>query len=140
MQIPDSSAVAIILKRLREKSIEILEDKVTLDLTRYELGNVVWKECALNKLISPEEAVNKAKDLAKILEVTKVDKVESSEDFERTMRLATELKLTFYDAVYLYIARSKGLTLITEDKELCSKARRVKIKAIRVDELLREQP
>ncbi|MEM2123456.1 MAG: hypothetical protein QXE79_07465 [Candidatus Bathyarchaeia archaeon] len=50
MCIPDSSSIAIILKRLREDSVEALEGKITLDLTCYELGNVVWKEHVIKGL------------------------------------------------------------------------------------------
>lgn len=53
------------------------------------------------------------------------------------MKHATELKLTFYDASYLHVAKSKGLTLVTEDKELSEKAKRINIKAITVSELLK---
>ncbi|MBA7495485.1 hypothetical protein ES702_06072 [subsurface metagenome] len=137
MYILDSSAIAIILKRLRERSAEILEDKTTLDLARYELGNVIWKECTLEEPISPEEAVNKAEDMAKILEITKNDKIRSSKDFKGVMKHATRLKLTFYDASYLHVAKSKELTLVTEDKELSEKAKRINIKTITVSELLK---
>ncbi|MEM2935623.1 MAG: type II toxin-antitoxin system VapC family toxin [Candidatus Bathyarchaeia archaeon] len=139
MYILDSSAIAIILKRLREKSVEILEDKITLDLARYELGNVIWKECTVEGLISPEEASNRAEDMAKILEIMGNEEIKSSEDFRGVMKLATGLKLTFYDASYLHLAKSKGLTLVTEDEELSGKAKHINIKAITVSELLRSQ-
>jgi predicted nucleic acid-binding protein len=75
--------------------------------------------------------------MAKILEITKDEKIKSSEDFREVMKLATGLKLTFYDASYLHIANSKGLTLVTEDEELSEKARHINIKAMTVSELLR---
>lgn len=109
-----------------------------MDLTRYELGNMIWKQCALEGLISPEEATSKAKDMARILRITKSEKIESSEDFAGAMRLATGLKLTFYDASYLHIAKSRGLTLVTEDKELAEKAKHINIKALTTSELLRD--
>jgi len=132
----DSSAIAIALKRLREELPEFIDGKTTLDLTRYELGNVIWKECALERLISPEEALNRAEDMAKILEITRNERVETSEDFRGAMRLATELRATFYDASYLHIAKIRGLTLVTEDDELGEKAERANIKAIGVSEFL----
>ena len=139
MYILDSSAIAIILKRLRGKSVEILEGKITLDLARYELGNVIWKECILEGLISPEEAVNRVEEMAKILGIIRNEKIESVEDFRGVMKLATGLKLTFYDASYLHLAKSKDLTLVTEDEELSGKAKHINIKAITVSELLRSQ-
>jgi hypothetical protein len=60
MYIFDSGAIAILLKRLKDKSIEVLGGETILDLTRYELGNALWKECALKKLINPEEAADRA--------------------------------------------------------------------------------
>ena len=137
MYVLDSSAIAIILRRLREKSIRILEGKTTLDLARYELGNVIWKECALKGLISPEEAETKAEGTAKMLEITEIKNVKSSRDFRETMKLALGLELTFYDASYLHIAKSHRLTLVTEDEELREKAKHANIKATTISEFLR---
>lgn len=137
MYVLDSCAIAIILKRLREKSVEILEDQFTLDLARYELGNVIWKECALGGLTTPEKAVKRAGDISEILEITKNERIESSEDLRGVMKLAIELTITFYDASYLYTAKSKKAILVTEDKELDDKAENTGIEAIDVTELLR---
>jgi predicted nucleic acid-binding protein len=137
MYLLDSSAIAITIKRLREKTVEALDGKITLDLSRYELGNMIWKECTLKGLISQEEALDRAADLAKILEFTNVERIESGEDFKGAMKLATDLKLTFYDASYLQIAKSKELILVTEDKELSEKAKKANIRTITVNELLR---
>jgi len=134
----DSSAIAVILKRLRERSVEILEGQFTLDLTRYELGNVIWKECAFGDLISPDKAVERVGDIARILEITKNESIRSSEDLRGVMKLATELKITFYDASYLHTAKSKEAILVTEDRELSDKAKHTSIKAITVTQLLEE--
>lgn len=136
MRIFDSSAVAITLKRLKEKSVEALEGETILDLTRYELGNIIWRGCLLRKVISPEDAVDKAEDMAEMLEIF-VEEVASIDDFRQIMDLAVRLELTFYDASYLYVARSRELTLVTEDKELGEKAKRVGVKAITVNDFLR---
>ena len=137
MYLLDSSAIAIAIKRLKEKAIEVLDGKITLDIARYELGNIIWKECILKDLISQEEAIYKAEDLAKILEFMNMERIESSEDFKGAMKLATDLKLTFYDASYLYIAKNRELTLITEDKELSGKAKKANVKSMKVNELLK---
>jgi len=47
----DSSAIIGILQKFKGKAISILEDKFTLDLALYELGNVIWKEWRLTKRI-----------------------------------------------------------------------------------------
>jgi len=60
MYIFDSSAIAILLKRLKDKS-KVLGGEAILDITRYELGNALWKECTLKKLINPEEVADKTR-------------------------------------------------------------------------------
>ena len=132
----DSSAIALILKRLGGKSIDALEESVTIGLAAYELGNILWKEYTLKGIISLEEAVKKAEQMAKVLEVIKLENIESAEEFKEVMRIATELKLTFYDASYLQVAKRMKIPLVTEDKELLEKAEHVNVKAINVNEFL----
>lgn len=134
MYILDSSAIAIILKRFREKAIGLLEGNVTLNLAHYELGNIIWKEHAVEKRISQEEAVDKAQKTAKILQLLKTEEAETPEDFKEAMKLAVELKLTFYDSAYIQKAKAKTLTLVTEDKELLKKAGNANVKAVTVKE------
>ena len=134
----DASAVAIILKRLRGEAIDVLEENIILDLTFYELGNMIWKESALRNLISPEEGINKAWQLARTLEVTEKAKIRSAEDFKKAMKLATELGLTFHDASYLQAAKKRNLPLVTEDRELKDKARKAGVKAVSVSEFLKQ--
>lgn len=136
MHLLDSSAITIIIKRLREDAVEYLVENATLDLSRYELGNIIWKECVLKGLISREEALQRAEDMAKMLEFIKIEKVESDEDFKEALKLAADLKITFYDASYLEIAKARRLSLVTEDKELREKAKKANIRTITVHELL----
>jgi len=136
----DSSAIAITIKRLKEKAVKVLDGKKTLDLSHYELGNMIWKECSLRGQIGREEALCEAEDLAKILKLTDMERIESDEDFRGAMKIAIDLKLTFYDASYLQIAKSKSLTLVTEDKELSEKAKKANIKTITVYDLIHKSP
>jgi len=140
MYLLDSSAIAIMLGKLRERATEILKDKVTLDLANYELGNIIWKECVLKRRIDVKEAVSRAEKLAKILEILRIEKIKSEADFKETMELAATLKLTFYDASYLYVAKSKKLTLVTDDKELNEKAKQANIESKTVNQLLKTIP
>lgn len=64
--------------------------------------------------------------------------VESCEEFKGTMELATELRSTFYDASYLYAAKSRKLKLVTEDRELKDKAEHANIEAVTVNRFLKE--
>ena len=138
MYVFDSSAIAILLKRTGEKAVKILKNQQTLDLARYELGNIIWKESVLRKTISIEEAISKAKHLAKLFKIMEIFKIETDIDFAETMKIASKLKLTFYDAAYLYVARKNKLKLVTEDKELKEKAEKINIKTLSVMEIIKE--
>jgi len=138
VHILDSSAIAVILRRLGKKAVEAIGEKTTLDLARYELGNIVWKECILKSLITPDEAMSRAEEIAKILAIMRVELVETGEDFMEVMRLSTELKITFYDASYLYMAKKNNLTLITEDVELKGKAKGITLAVISVSQFLNQ--
>ena len=133
----DSSAIALILKKLGGESIEVLEESATLGLAAYELGNILWKEYTLRRLIGLEEAVRRAEQIAKILEVIQLENIKSAEEFKEVMKLAAQLDLTFYDASYLYLAKKTGMPLVTEDKELLEKAKNASVKALNVDDFLK---
>lgn len=132
----DASLIGVLLGRMKEKAVEFLEGTVTLDLALYELGNFIWKECVLKRIISRKEALERIEDLVKILGLMDLEKLEK-EDVGSTMILAVDLDLTFYDASYLYIAKSRNMIPITEDKELLEKAKRIGVKAVRVEEYLK---
>lgn len=138
MYLLDSSAIAVLLRRLRENAVGILEGKATLDLAGYELGNLIWKEHTLKKSTSFEEALNRAENLAEVLKTLKIEKLTSKTDFKDAMKLAATLKLTFYDASYLHIAKSRKLTLVTEDMKLHEKAKHVNIESLTVTQLLQK--
>lgn len=140
MYLLDSSAIAILLKRFGRNALKYIEGMCTLDLARYEMGNIVWKECALKASISLKEAISKAKYIVKLLKTMKVEGMYLDEDFEGAMALALKLKLTFYDASYLHVAKKYGLTLVTEDGELREKSKKVNVKAITVSEYVKEHP
>ncbi len=123
------------MKRLGEKAVKILKDNVTLNLAYYELGNVIWKEHAVEGRISLEEALDKAQKTAEILQIMEAEEVNTSEEFKETMKLASELKPTFYDSAYIQKAKTKTLTLVTEDRELLEKARKANINTITINEL-----
>jgi len=99
---------------------------------------MIWKDCFLQHLIDSEEAVNKAESLARILHLMDVHNVESIEDFRETEWVATECGLTFYDASYLHLAKSKDCTLVTDDKELRDKAAHIGLSAISCDEFIQQ--
>jgi len=138
MYLLDSNAIIITLKRLQEEAVRALDGKATLNLAYYEIGNIIWKECALAGLINPKEAVSRAIDLAQILEIMKIEEINSAEEMSEAIKIAVEQKLTFYDASYLQAAKNKGYILITEDRKLLKKSENIGIKAATVNQFLKE--
>ncbi len=112
----DSSAI---FRALKENRIEVLAGNCTLELARYELGNVVWKECALHSKISEQESKLMMKTIKQTLDIMNVLGIEGHE--EEILKISMELKTTFYDASYVYFAKIERLRLITEDSRLIKK-------------------
>ncbi len=136
MYLLDSSAIALVLGELKGEAVKTLDGKITLDLARYELGNVIWKQCVLEGRLSLEEAVDRAGSLAKILELLEVRRLHSVESLEGVMKLAVELGSTFYDAAYLYSAKEGQLTFVTEDRELVEKASLINVETMPTSKLV----
>lgn len=134
----DASALGALLEKLGEKGLRYLEGAVTLDLALYELGNLLWKACRLRGVVSEEEALEGARSLAKVLELVRREQIRG-EDAEGIMALALSLGLTFYDASYLYLAKSRGVFLVTEDGDLLERAKAAGVRAIKVEEYLAER-
>jgi len=109
----DSSAI---FKAIKENKVEVLVGNCTLELARYELGNVLWKSFALEGKATSAEIKTLAKIVKRVLSVMEVLQIGCSE--EEILEAAAEAKITFYDAAYAYHAMEKNLTLITEDSQL----------------------
>ncbi|MDI9644723.1 MAG: type II toxin-antitoxin system VapC family toxin [Candidatus Verstraetearchaeota archaeon] len=112
----DSSAI---FRAIKESRIELLAGNFTLELARYELGNIVWKQCALKGKVSEQEARALVKTIGHTLCTMEVMSTAGNE--EAILNAAIELKVTFYDASYAFFAKAKGLRLITEDARLIKK-------------------
>jgi len=112
----DSSAI---FKAIKENNVEVLVGNCTLELARYELGNVLWKSLALEGKATDTEIKTLAKIVKRVLGVMEVLQISCSE--EGILEIANKTKITFYDAAYAYHAMVKNLTLITEDTQLIKK-------------------
>jgi len=112
----DSSAI---FRAVKENKIEFLAGNYTLELARYELGNIIWKNCVLHAKVSEQEAKMMAKTINHILDLMDLIEIAGSED--EILDTAIKLKITFYDASYAYFAKAKDLRLITEDAQLIKK-------------------
>jgi predicted nucleic acid-binding protein len=112
----DSSAI---FKAIKQNKVEALVGNPTLELARYELGNIIWKDFVLQAKISEQDAKRLARVVKHTLAVMDVLCVAGAE--EEILDTAAQLKITFYDAAYVYFANAKGLRLITEDLRLIKK-------------------
>ncbi|MEM2953160.1 MAG: type II toxin-antitoxin system VapC family toxin [Candidatus Bathyarchaeia archaeon] len=125
----DSSAI---LKAIKENKIEFLIGNYTLELARYELGNVLWKNFALQAKATEQEIKNLAKIIKQTLNMMEVAQITCNE--QEILQTAANLKITFYDASYAYSAKTKGLTLIIEDSKLLEKITPY-VKALKLDDI-----
>jgi predicted nucleic acid-binding protein len=112
----DSSAI---FRAIKENKIEFLNGNCTLELARYELGNIIWKEYALQAKISEQESKMLVKMVKRVLSIMDVLEIAGNE--EQILETSTKLKITFYDASYVYPAKEKELKFITEDARLIKK-------------------
>lgn len=97
----------------------------TTDLAIYEACNSLWKMSSLLGSISLEDGLE---TVSIIRELTERDTIHligvSKVELAATLRLASEQKLTFYDASYVTIAEDQRAALITQDRELSDVARK----------------
>ncbi|MGD6853284.1 MAG: type II toxin-antitoxin system VapC family toxin [Candidatus Bathyarchaeia archaeon] len=112
----DASAIFTTIK---ENKVEVLAGNHTLELARYELGNIIWKDHTLQAKISEQEAKNLTKTIKHTLNIMNIIEIAGSE--EEILETAIKFKITFYDASYAYFAKTKELTLITQDIRLTKK-------------------
>ncbi|MBI5223357.1 type II toxin-antitoxin system VapC family toxin [Candidatus Micrarchaeota archaeon] len=90
-------------------------DSCILDLTLYELGNVLLKHYKKLKTISYDDYAQFQNYLLDLnLNIIRVDQA----DFAGISKTAENLGLTFYDASYAYYAKKFNIELMTSDKSL----------------------
>jgi predicted nucleic acid-binding protein len=120
----DASSLMLLIKKADVKlTVECLQDSLILDLTFYEVGNAVWKESALLKFLTPEEAKRLGTMAQTVL--AKIDQVTNEgEDFQKILEIAQDEQLSFYDSSYVFFAKQRGLPIVTEDKKLEMKAKK----------------
>ena len=112
----DSSAI---FRAIKENKIELLTGNCTLELARYELGNIVWKLYILQGKVSEQESKLMTKAIKHTLTLIDVMGIAGSE--EEILETARQHKITFYVASYAYFAKMKELRLVTEDARLIKK-------------------
>jgi predicted nucleic acid-binding protein len=112
----DSSAI---FRAIKENKIETLSGNYTLELARFELGNIFWKNCTLHREITEQEAKTLSKIANQTLNLMTILPTAGKE--EEILQTAIQTKTTYYDASYIYLAKTKDLLLVTEDLHLIKK-------------------
>jgi len=116
-----SSMVQVIKSCEEEKTLRLFSENCILDLTKYEVGNALWKEHILHRTIGGDE-FRELLDLLRIIILrTKVLSVDAHE-LPDVAEVAEKERITFYDASYVVIAKVQDLTLVTEDTHLAKAA------------------
>lgn len=93
------------------------EECAVCTLTKFEVGNVLWKENKKKKLKNPKQVAEIFSEALSELQKLDIDSIVN------VITLAMERDLTFYDASYVSIAEKEGLALVTEDLELLKKSK-----------------
>jgi len=114
----DASSLMLLMKKAEIQIVlDYLQTSSILDLTFYEVGNAIWKETCLMKFLTKKESEILRNRVQTVL--SKTDRIPSEPNsFQGVFNVSESENLSFYDASYLFIAKEKGLVLVTEDKEL----------------------
>jgi len=118
----DASAVLQVIRSFEEeKALRVFVDNFVLDLTKYEVGNGIWKEYVLHRAIGEEE-FHEFLGLLRTVVARAGLLVPKPENLSDVAKIAAKEKVTFYDASYIAMARVRKLALTTEDGKLAKVA------------------
>jgi len=115
----DTSALYPLLRKIGRGAASLLPRLLILDLTKYELGNIIWKEYKLGHLKNWEKPIEQWSRIIGELPSYSID----AEHLKEVEKIAVERGLSFYDASYVYVAEKQGLKLVTEDENLLNKSK-----------------
>lgn len=125
----DSSSIFEAVVRGKVKD---LVGNYTLDLARYELGNIVRKRGTLTKDLNEDDYKRLIRIVKRALDIMELSDIRCRED--EVAELAGKFNLTFYDASYVFLAKFKETPLVTEDRIIRSKIGNY-LKVLTVEEL-----
>lgn len=125
------------IKALKLGKPEVLVDNSIQWLTIYEVVNALWREAYLLKFTSIDKVLQLVDIVVDVIRYMRILNISNLE--KEVLRMSVELGLTAYDASYIVLAQKYGLTLVTEDKKLMSKAQKY-INVTPLDTLLSHDP
>ncbi len=113
---PHSKNVRRIVKELSLKA-----PPLTVDIALSEALNAVWKHATVHKDLSYNEALGSGRDLKRIYE--RLNHVSAGEICIEALKYALDRNITIYDSLYVTLARSRGVPLVTCDSQLKEKVK-----------------
>ncbi len=130
MYLIDTSALYPLIKYLREEIIDYTDQFRILDLTLYEVGNVIWKEYRRGLIKNLTKTVKMFTAILDSIEKISI----KPNDLSEIVSIALNNNISFYDASYIFIANKYGYTLVSEDNDIIKNYE----KAINTNQLLRK--
>ncbi|MGH9922775.1 MAG: type II toxin-antitoxin system VapC family toxin [Nitrososphaerales archaeon] len=116
----DASALINIMIGSGSRALELLNAQFVLDLTVYEVGNVLRRLAKFEGKISASQACSLLDSFLLLVQYMQVLTINGMENSVKELSL--EKNLTFYDASYLAAAEKNSLALVTDDKQLTEAA------------------
>jgi len=120
-----------IYKAVEMNCIEKIEGGKTLDLSLYELGNVIWKTVNRGNISISEgkKILDVLMDVISLMEIIRTGL--NKEAYE----IAVKNNISYYDASFLHAALSSNEAIISEDIKLLDIAKKYDIMAYRIEDL-----
>ncbi|MDE1766180.1 MAG: type II toxin-antitoxin system VapC family toxin [Thaumarchaeota archaeon] len=112
----DASSLINVVRIGGSQSIRMLDGHHVLDLTIYEVSNVMWKLVYREKKITQEQSSVLLDSVLLLMQRMKVVSIGGLE--KHVQELAVREGLTAYDASYLAVAEHLDLVLVTDDRKL----------------------
>jgi predicted nucleic acid-binding protein len=110
-----------------EKIAKIIEEGViTLDLSIKEVANALWKKILMGEM-NEDIAIKIIYDLLKGEAIIIVNQ---DEYLIEAFKIANRNKITIYDSLFIALAKSKNLELVTSDKKQYEIAKNEGVNAI----------
>src|SRR5487761_2766695 len=116
----DTSALFNVIIKNGSNALKLLKSQSILDLTMYEIGNVIWKLAYVKKNITSQQACKILESFLLLRPNMHVLEIAGME--EKIKNLSIDAGLTFYDSAYVLVAKQSRLVLVTDDALLAKVA------------------
>lgn len=114
----DASALLNLVRSAGSSAFNYLKGNYILSLTLYEIGNALWRETTLLKRIPVSEALSLLESISNIRKI--MDTINPRNNL-LILKLAHELRITYYDSSYIIASYELNAGLVTDDEKLRKK-------------------